>query len=108
MTADVSSADGKTARVLWTIGKSEFSEHNGVLPGLFNRAAEFDGMAVGIAGASMLQIARNQFNLKNSVQLAMAQDASSRIRILLLRTLLLIRAMPLLAKSRVCRYRQIL
>ncbi|MFK7817444.1 MAG: VWA domain-containing protein [Planctomycetaceae bacterium] len=76
MTADISSADGKSARILWTVGKSEFSKHNGVLPGLFARAEEFEGMAVGVAGESMLQIARNQFNLKNSVKLAMAQDNS--------------------------------
>jgi hypothetical protein len=74
MTAAVVAADGQAATIGMNVGESRFEKRNGVLVSLFNRASQFDGLGLGIAGDSMLQIARRQFDLRNSVQVAMAQD----------------------------------
>ena len=49
-------------------------ETNGVLVDIYNRGVESEGIGMGVAGRSMLQMARRKFQLRNAVQVAMAQE----------------------------------
>ena len=67
-------ADGENVRLQWSVAGSKLDKRNGVFVDLFNRAAEFEGLGSGVAGQSMLSMAKRKFALRNSVKVAMAQD----------------------------------
>lgn len=68
--------DGQDARIQFNVPPARAEERNGVFVKLYNRAASFDGLGAGVAGQSMLQMARVKHTLENSVQVAMANGGT--------------------------------